>query len=168
MVPIDLLIALSRCLSLCSIFNFISLIPACAYLHMYTHFPSLIYDTHLSPYFCLLFLVCYAATQLGIQLPHFHFWDSRRKMAKIEFLMKRPPWPSASETKRQTGWALHHRGWSNDACATLQATALRVSMNLDGFLEQTASSNWFGRENRRGSKSGRQMTVCTMLEQDSI
>jgi len=28
------------------------------------------------------------------------------------------PWPSVSETYRQTGWGLHQRGWLNDACAT--------------------------------------------------
>jgi len=28
--------------------------------------------------------------------------------------------PSASATHRQTGWGLHQRGWSDDACATLQ------------------------------------------------
>ena len=30
------------------------------------------------------------------------------------------PWTSASATYRQTGWGLHQRRWSNDACATPQ------------------------------------------------
>jgi len=42
--------------------------------------------------------------------------NSREKIAKIEFLMKWPPWPSASAT--QTNWM--RPAWSNDACATPQ------------------------------------------------
>jgi len=45
---------------------------------------------------------------------------SREKMAKTEFLMKWDPRPSASAAHRQTGWDLHQRGGSNDACATPQ------------------------------------------------
>jgi len=41
-------------------------------------------------------------------------------MAKIKLCRGWPPWPSASATYRQTGWGLHQRGWSNDACATPQ------------------------------------------------
>jgi len=47
-------------------------------------------------------------------------YNSRGKMAKNEFFMKWPPWPSASATHRQTGWGLHQRRWSNDTCATPQ------------------------------------------------
>jgi len=40
-------------------------------------------------------------------------------------------------------------------------------MDLDEFLERTASGDGFGRDSRRGGKSRRQTTACTMLVQDS-
>ena len=114
-------------------------------------------------------------------------WNSRETIAKIEFLVKWPPWPSACATHRQTGWGLHQRGWSNDACETLQwrpchelawiwtyffSKQLWVSVDLDVFLQQHELawiwtyffSNSFGRgdgfgpDSRKGGKSGWQLT----------
>ena len=59
---------------------------------------------------------------------------------------------------QETAWPLVH---------TVAATASWVSVDLDGFLERTASGDGFGRDSRRGGKSGWQTTACTMLAQDS-
>ena len=59
---------------------------------------------------------------------------------------------------QETAWPLVH---------TVAATASWVSVDFDGFLERTASGDGFGRDSRRGGKSERQTTACTMLAQDS-
>jgi len=51
-------------------------------------------------------------------------------------------------------------------CDTAAATASWDSVDLDGFLEQTASGLVLGRDSRRGCKSGRPTTACTMLAQE--
>jgi len=54
-------------------------------------------------------------------------------------------------------------------CDTAVATSSWASVDLDRdrFLERTESGNGFGRDSRRGGKSGRQKNACTMLAQDS-
>ena len=39
-------------------------------------------------------------------------------------------------------------------CDTAAAIASWVSVDLDGFLERTASGDAFGRDNRRGARAG--------------
>ena len=48
-------------------------------------------------------------------------------------------------------------------CNTAAATASWVSVDLDEFLQRTASGNWFHRAGRVWAKT----TACTMLAQDS-
>jgi len=72
------------------------------------------------------------------------------------------PRPCASVNHRQTGWDPHQRGWSDDACATSWA-----SVDFDGFLKRTASSNgpaggWPAR--RRGRRAG----WCSHKTQDKF
>jgi len=95
-----------------------------------------------------------------------------KKMVNIESCEEWTPWTSANATYRQTGCGLHQRGWSNDACATQQQQLRHelawiwidfLNEHLDGFLEQTASGDGFGRDSRGGGKSGWQTTACTML-----
>ena len=48
------------------------------------------------------------------------FENPVKMAAKIDFCRGWDPRPSASVNHRQTGWGPHQRGWSDDACATLQ------------------------------------------------
>jgi len=92
-------------------------------------------------------------------------------MAKIEFLMKWPPWQNTS--------AIHGQTWMRSAptqmiewclCNTAAVTALWASVDLDGFVERTALGDGFSRDSRRGSKAGgkRQLARCSYKTQDKF
>jgi len=86
-------------------------------------------------------------------------------MAKIDFLMKWPPWPSTSANNRdgQTGWGLHQRGWLNDAYTTPQRRPCReLAWIWTNFL-WTASGDGFDRDSRRGGKSGRKTMLAKKI-----
>jgi len=59
MVPIDALITLLMCLDSFSICKSLSLIPACVYLNMYTHFPPLPYSYTFNAIFICMFCVLF-------------------------------------------------------------------------------------------------------------
>jgi len=98
----------------------------------------------------------------------FLWQNSHEKMAKIEFLMKRAPRPSASATHRKTGWGLHQRGWSNDACTTPQRRPRHeLSWIWTDFLsEQRRATDFVEKAGRVGDK--RQPARCSRKTEDKF
>ena len=91
-----------------------------------------------------------------------------KKMAKIEFWMKWLQWPRF-ECEPETTWmrpvATRMIEWW--LCDTAAATASWASVDLDGFLERTASGDWFRRDSSRAGDK-RQPARCSRKTQDKF
>ena len=93
--------------------------------------------------------------------------------AKIDFCRGWDPRPCASVNQRQNGWGPHQRGWSDDACATLQRRPRHelVWIWTDCIREQVwqrasrmAAGSTKGQEGRRK----RQPVRCSCKTQDKF
>jgi len=95
--------------------------------------------------------------------------------AKIDFCRGWDPRPCASVNHRQPGWGPHQRGWSDDACATLQ----RRPRHHDGlawiwtdFLSEQVGQRASRRDagSTKGQEGGRKRTParCSRKTQDKF
>ena len=109
--------------------------------------------------------VKFSNSNLGITI---FLENSRKKMVKIEFFDGWAPWPRF-ERKPQTNWMrpapTQMIEWC--LCDPAAATASWASVDLDGFLERTASGAWFLRDSRRAGGKG-QPARCSRKTQDKF
>ena len=91
-----------------------------------------------------------------------------KNMVEVELRGGWGPRPSASAHHRQSGWGLHQRGWSNDACATPQ---WRLHHELawiwtDFLSEQRRATDFVETPDRGGGK--RKPARCSRKTQDKF
>jgi len=87
-------------------------------------------------------------------------------MLKIDLCDGWAPGHASSATHRQTGWGLYQRGWSNDACATLQRRPRLAWIWTDFLSEQRRTTDFVEIASRAGSK--RQPARCLCKTQDKF